>query len=192
MWKKEDMPEPANVSRPEPVAPVAPAAERVAIPTTKPAVTLERATIGRSISIKGEVTGDEDLLIQGRVEGSVNLKQHSVTVGREGEVKADISGRVITIEGRVQGNLMADEQVVLRSSAQVQGDIVSPRVVLEDGARFRGGVDMGEVTAAPVAPAPRNSASKAAAPAPARVDTATFGEEKRPDGGSRKPVEATS
>ncbi len=195
MWKKEDMPEPTNVNRPEPVAPAAPVAERVAIPTTKAAVTLERATIGRSISIKGEVTGDEDLLIQGRVEGSVNLKQHSVTVGREGEVKADITGRVITIEGRVQGNLMADEQVVLRSSAQVQGDIVSPRVVLEDGARFRGGVDMGEMTAAPVA-APRTASGKAQ---PARPETPAhapaFAEEKngtRTDGGVRKPVEATS
>ncbi len=195
MWKKEDAPEPGTVSRPEPVVPAAPVAERVTIPTTKPAVTLERATIGRSISIKGEVTGDEDLLIQGRVEGSVNLKQHSVTVGREGEVKADITGRVITIEGRVQGNLMADEQVVLRSSAQVQGDIVSPRVVLEDGARFRGGVDMGDMVQAPPAPAPRNASSKPAQPAPARAETPSFPEEKsgtRTDGGARKPVEATS
>ncbi len=170
MWKKEDAtPEPTPVNRPDPVAPPM---ERVAIPTTKPAVTVERATIGRSISIKGEVTGDEDLLIQGRVEGSVNLKQHSVTVGREGEVKADISGRVITVEGRVQGNLLADEQVVLRSSAQVQGDIVSPRVVLEDGARFRGGVDMGDVSQA----ATRAAGSKPAQGAPAKAETGTFPE----------------
>ncbi|HEX6307096.1 MAG TPA: polymer-forming cytoskeletal protein [Longimicrobiales bacterium] len=104
----------------------------------------ERATIGRSITIHGEVTGDEDLLIQGRVDGSVNLKQHSITVGPEGEVKADITARVITVEGTVKGNLKADEQAVLRSSAIVEGDITAPRVVLEDGARFRGGVDMGE------------------------------------------------
>lgn len=104
----------------------------------------ERATIGRSITIKGEVTGDEDLLIQGSVDGSVDLKQHSVTVGPEGEVHADITGRVVTIEGSVDGDLTGHDQVVLRSSAKVKGDIKAPRVILEDGASFRGGVDMGE------------------------------------------------
>jgi cytoskeletal protein CcmA (bactofilin family) len=136
MWKKDGMPDQPAAQRPE----AAPAYERVAPPRS----TAERATIGRSITIRGEVTGDEDLLIQGRVEGSVNLKQHSVTVGPEGEVTADITGKVITIEGRVQGNLSAEEQVILRGSATVEGDIAAPRVVLDDGARFRGGVDMGE------------------------------------------------
>ena len=104
----------------------------------------ERATIGSSITVRGDVSGDEDLLIQGRVEGSVDLKQQSVTVGREGRVKANITGRVVIVEGEVEGDLHADEQVVLRSTARVQGDITASRVVLEDGARFRGGVDMGE------------------------------------------------
>jgi cytoskeletal protein CcmA (bactofilin family) len=119
----------------------------------------ERATIGRSITIRGEVTGDEDLLIQGRVDGSVDLKQHSVTVGREGEVKANITARVVTVEGKVEGNLSADEQVILRASATVQGDITAPRVVLEDGARFRGGVDMGEA-AKKSAPAAQSQGNK--------------------------------
>lgn len=136
MWKKEDAPEPMPSVRGE----VTPIPDRGA-----PAkATGERATIGRSIAIHGEVTGDEDLLIQGRVEGSVNLKQHSITIGPEGEVKADVTGRVVTVEGSVEGNLVAQEQVILRRSALVQGDITAPRVVLEDGARFRGGVDMGE------------------------------------------------
>jgi cytoskeletal protein CcmA (bactofilin family) len=104
----------------------------------------ERATIGRSITIRGDVTGEEDLLIQGRVEGSVDLKQNSVTVGPEGDVKASIVARVVTIEGKVQGNLTAAEQIILRRSARVEGDLAAPSVVLEDGARFRGGVDMGE------------------------------------------------
>jgi cytoskeletal protein CcmA (bactofilin family) len=102
------------------------------------------ATIGQSIRIKGEVTGDEDLLIQGSVDGSVTLKKHSITVGPDGEVKASIDGRLVTVEGTVEGNITADEQVILRGSASVRGDIFAPRVVLEDGARFRGGVDMGE------------------------------------------------
>jgi cytoskeletal protein CcmA (bactofilin family) len=137
MWKKEDMPDSATEPRREPGAG---GFERAA----PPRATGERASIGRSITINGEVSGDEDLLIQGRIDGSVNLKQHSVTIGPEGEVKADISARVVTVEGRVEGNIKAEEQAVLRSSALVEGDISAPRVVLEDGARFRGGVDMGE------------------------------------------------
>lgn len=167
MWKKEDAtPEPMPVAPPRPAEPVL-GPVRV-VPSSSPS-TGERATIGRSITIRGEVTGDEDLLIQGRIEGAVDLKQHSVTVGHEGQVKADIIGRVITIEGRVEGNLRADEQVVLRSSAQVQGDIVAPRVVLEDGARFRGGVDMGEMVQKPAAKAPP-------AATPAKSETGTFPE----------------
>ncbi len=158
MWKKEDMPEPVTYSRPEPTTPE-PA--RTAIPTTGPVVertgTGERATMGRSITIRGDVTGDEDLLIQGRIDGSVDLKQHSVTIGREGEVRADVGARVIVVEGKVEGNLRADEQVVLKSSAQVQGDIAAPRVVLEDGARFRGGVDMGETLQAQPPARPANA-----------------------------------
>jgi cytoskeletal protein CcmA (bactofilin family) len=136
MWKKEDAEKRAGVPsepRPEP---------REKEQRTPSADRGERATIGRSITLRGEVTGDEDLLIQGRVEGTVDLKQHAVTVGPDGEVKADISGRVVTVEGSVEGNLRADEQVVLRSTARLQGDISAPRVTLEDGAYFRGGVDM--------------------------------------------------
>lgn len=136
MWKKDQAPEPMLAGLPDPVvAPERPMRDR------QPG---EIATIGRSITIRGEVTGDEDLLIQGKVEGSVNLKQHAVTVGPQGEVKADIVGRVIVVEGRVVGNFSAEEQVVLRHSARVQGDITAPRVLLEDGAYFRGGIDMGE------------------------------------------------
>jgi cytoskeletal protein CcmA (bactofilin family) len=104
----------------------------------------ERASIGRSIRIQGDVSGDEDLLIQGHVKGSVTLEQNAVTVGSEGEVHASIQARLVTVEGRVVGDLIAEERVILRSSARVEGDITSPRVVLEDGANFRGGIDMGE------------------------------------------------
>jgi cytoskeletal protein CcmA (bactofilin family) len=135
MWKKEEVP-----NRPAGLQPDTPPRPERAAPTGSPA---DRATIGRSISIRGDVTGDEDLFIQGRVEGSVDLQQNTVTVGPEGEVRASIVGRVVTVEGRVEGNISAAEQVVLRSTAVVEGDITAPRLVLEDGARFRGGVDMG-------------------------------------------------
>jgi cytoskeletal protein CcmA (bactofilin family) len=140
MWKKDEA-TPGAERQPE-------MASRAETPRPSSAASRsapgELATIGRSITIKGEVSGDEDLLIQGRVDGSIDLDQQSVTVGREGRVKANITGRVVTVEGQVEGDLKAQEQVILRSSARVHGDITAPRVVLEDGASFRGLVDMGE------------------------------------------------
>jgi len=102
----------------------------------------DRAIIGPSISIKGELAGEEDLLIQGRVEGKIDLKKHNVTVGKNGRVKADIYGKVISIEGEVQGNLFGEEKIVLRQSGVVRGNITAPRVNLEDGAKFKGSIDM--------------------------------------------------
>lgn len=122
-----------------------------------------RATIGPSISIRGEVTGSEDLLIQGQVDGSVTLELHSVTVGSEGRVKANIIGRVIAIEGKVEGDLTAQEQILLRSTAHVLGDIRAPRLALEDGATFRGLVDMS-------APPAKGKAAEVAPDAKATAD----------------------
>jgi cytoskeletal protein CcmA (bactofilin family) len=137
MWKKEDE---ASPSATPPSAPEAPARSAASRP---PASTKgEAATIGRSITIRGDVTGDEDLFIQGRVEGTIDLKQHSVTVGSEGRVKANVKGRTVTIEGEVEGDVRGQEQVALRAASKVTGDIVAPRVVLEDGATFLGSIDM--------------------------------------------------
>lgn len=122
--------------------------------------TPELATVGRKIKIRGEVTGEEDLLIEGLLEGSVDLRSHSVTVGSEGSVKANIRGRIVIIEGKVQGDLAAEEQIVLLSSASVEGDLAAPRVVLEDGAYFRGGVDMGDSSASTGSDGPRKQPEK--------------------------------
>jgi cytoskeletal protein CcmA (bactofilin family) len=132
-----------------------------------------RATIGRSITLKGEVTGDEDLVIQGRVEGSVDLKQHSVEIGPEGRVTADVSGRVVTVEGHVDGNLRAHERVVLRKTAHVEGDITSPRVTLEDGAYFRGGVEMTDKQSGEGAGARSGKSSRDLASDQAKASSAT-------------------
>lgn len=140
MWKKED----AKPAEP-PASTAAPEQQRQPErPAMAPRTSGEHALIGRSITIRGDVTGDEDILIQGRIQGSVDLRQNSVTVGGNGVVEANIIGRNVTIEGQVTGNIDGGEQVTLRSSAHVQGDITAPRVVLENGARFRGLVDMGE------------------------------------------------
>ena len=150
MWKKDETPgelQTADAARTSQWGTPAPAPAPTAAPapgSQSPSGGVERATIGRSIHVRGDVTGDEDLLVQGRVEGSINLRQHAVTVGSDGEVVASVVGRVVTVEGRVEGNIDGAEQVILRSSAVVKGDIKAPRVVLENGARFRGLVDMGE------------------------------------------------
>jgi cytoskeletal protein CcmA (bactofilin family) len=137
MWKKDEESKPtANVTTVSGTV-SAPKQTRKSTPQGQ-----DQATIGRSITIKGDVTGDEDLYIQGRIDGTVNLKQHNVTVGSEGRVKANISGRTVTIEGEVNGDVHGQEQVALRASSTVNGDIVSPRVVLEDGATFLGSIDM--------------------------------------------------
>lgn len=149
MWKKDDELE-ATANTPPPAGSATPTKPR----TSNPQAGLEQATIGRSITIRGDVTGDEDLLIQGRIEGTVDLKQHNVTVGPEGRVKANLKGRTVTIEGEVDGDVLGQEQVALRASSKVNGDIVAPRVVLEDGASFLGSIDMSgkPPTAAPQTP----------------------------------------
>ncbi|MDX1501440.1 MAG: polymer-forming cytoskeletal protein [Thermoanaerobaculia bacterium] len=100
------------------------------------------ATIGPSIAVKGDLSGEEDLMIEGRIEGEIRLQKNSVTVGKSGRVKADIYGRSIGVEGEVRGNLYGDHEVVIRASGRVQGNIVSPRVILENGSKFKGSVDM--------------------------------------------------
>ncbi len=100
------------------------------------------AVIGPSISLKGELSGEEDLMIQGRVEGRIELKKNHVTIGRNGQLKGDIYGKVISIEGEVQGNLFGEEKIVIRESAVVRGNMRTPRFSLEDGAKFQGSIDM--------------------------------------------------
>ena len=98
--------------------------------------------IGPSITIKGEISGDEDLLVQGKVEGSINLKGNVLSVGESGQVQADIQAQVVKIEGKVTGDITGDEKVVISKSGNVRGNIVAPRVTLEDGANFKGSIDM--------------------------------------------------
>jgi cytoskeletal protein CcmA (bactofilin family) len=101
------------------------------------------AVIGPSITVKGDVTGDEDLVIQGRVEGAVSLAKHNLTIGPDGHLKADVDARTVIVEGEVEGDIRGQEQIVLRHTARVEGSIAAPRVTLEDGAVFRGGIEMG-------------------------------------------------
>ncbi|HUF72957.1 MAG TPA: polymer-forming cytoskeletal protein [Gammaproteobacteria bacterium] len=100
------------------------------------------AIIGRSIKINGDVKGAEDLRIEGDVSGTVELKSNSLTVGKEGKVSADIYARSITVEGTTEGDLFASERIAIRASANVRGNLLAPRVSLEEGARFKGAIEM--------------------------------------------------
>jgi cytoskeletal protein CcmA (bactofilin family) len=143
-WKRSDDPPGNHPAEPAPAAPRPIPATPVASPSIPepPRRSGDRATIGPSIFIKGDLSGDEDLVIEGRVEGRVDLKQNNVTIGRNGKVKADVFGRVVTIEGEVDGNVFAQEQAILRQAGAIRGNISAPRVVLEDGSRFKGTIDM--------------------------------------------------
>lgn len=98
--------------------------------------------IGPSIVIKGTVSGDEDLVVQGKVEGTIDLRDHEVSVGQSGKVHADINAKVVKVDGEVSGDISGNEKVVISKSGNVRGNIVAPRVTLEDGAFFKGSIDM--------------------------------------------------
>jgi len=101
-----------------------------------------RAVLGASLQFKGDLKGDEDLEIQGSFEGAIELKNHNLTIGRQGSVKANIQAKFITIEGALDGDLVGEEQIVIRASGNVKGNLVAPRVSLDDGAKFKGSIDM--------------------------------------------------
>jgi len=151
MWKPTNQPQtPARAGEPErptssvPSAPAmsSMASEPAAAPRPVTTTTADQATIGKSLVIKGEVTGSESLYIDGRVEGSINLSGNRVTVGRNGVVAANINAREIVVLGKVRGNLTASDRVDIRSDGSLTGDVVAARISIEDGAYFKGGIDI--------------------------------------------------
>ncbi len=104
------------------------------------------ATIGRSIQIEGTLTGNEDLTIDGKINGKISLRGHVLTIGPNGAIDAHLRAKSIVIQGDVSGNVSADDKVHITASGSVKGDIRAPRLALDDGARFKGGVDMGETS----------------------------------------------
>lgn len=184
MWKRENepvssltpgapaAPSPAAAPRREPEpAPPTPRASEPSSPSTPSG----RASIGAATTVRGEISGEEDLLVEGRVEGKIDLRQNAVTVGAKGRLAADVFARAILVDGEVDGNLTAEEQIVIRRSGRVRGDLTAPRVTIEDGARFKGSIDMDPkrvvAAAQSVAPSPRPAvaAPKAADPVPAAL-----------------------
>lgn len=120
----------------------APARPAVATGATPAAGTGEQATIGKSLIIKGELSGSESLFIDGKVEGTINLPGNRVTVGRNGQVAANILAREIVVLGKVRGNCQASDRVDIRSEGSLTGDVIAARISIEDGAFFKGGIDI--------------------------------------------------
>jgi cytoskeletal protein CcmA (bactofilin family) len=128
-------------------APVFEAASRPAAA----AVTGDQATIGKGLYIKGEINGSESLYIDGKVEGSINLPGNRVTVGRNGQVAASITAREIVVLGKVRGNVTATDRVDIRAEGSLSGDVTAARISIEDGAFFKGGIDIRKPEGKPIA-----------------------------------------
>src|SRR5438874_599992 len=147
MWKarpdEKPVPTPGMPASATPTTtPLAMAMPRAATPRPADNFRSEVAHIGKSVLIKGELSGSEDLYLDGEVEGSVDLKQHSLTVGPHGRVRANIRAREVILHGKVEGNIQGDEKVELKKSAVLVGDISTQRITIEDGAYFKGAIDI--------------------------------------------------
>lgn len=152
MWKP-NQPGSTTPSTPEPQRPQTPPAAAFepssatpARPASAPAPSAvaagEQATIGKSLIVKGEVSGSESLYIDGKVEGAINLAGNRVTIGRNGQVAANISAREIVVLGKVRGNCQASDRIDIRSEGSLTGDVIAARISIEDGAFFKGGIDI--------------------------------------------------
>jgi cytoskeletal protein CcmA (bactofilin family) len=126
--------------------------------------------IGKSVVIKGELSGSEDLTIEGQVEGKIELKDNVLTIGANGKIKAQVFAKALIVLGEVTGNVTASDKVEIRDGGSVDGDIISPRLAIAEGAHFRGSVDMQRKAAQPSQPSkPAQPAAQAAASVPQPV-----------------------
>jgi cytoskeletal protein CcmA (bactofilin family) len=181
MWKRDDAVKPTPPGAP-PAGPgqsaptsqhvnTAPASEPVRSSDATRGMEKGPVNIGKSVVIKGELTGSEDLTIEGHVEGKIELRQNVLTIGPNGKIKAQVFAKSVVILGEVTGNVTATEKVDLRDNGSVDGDIAAPRVAIAEGAHFRGSIDMQRAGAKPgdkpASPDAKPAQSPAAAVAPA-------------------------
>jgi cytoskeletal protein CcmA (bactofilin family) len=173
MWnrKKEDEHPQRTAVPPVAAAPPAPPVVNQGAPMSAPAYRPEpeskgSATIGKNVTITGQIYSREDLFVDGEVEGTIELAENKLTIGTNGKVKAGIHAREVVIIGSVQGNVEATERVDIRKDARLVGDIRTARIVIEDGAVFKGSIDIvkAEAKTVPAPPAPKPAAAAAAAP----------------------------
>lgn len=127
-----------------------------------------RSVLSPSIAIKGDISGTEDLVLEGKMEGTINLPKNEILIGPDGQVKADLTALKVSIEGHVTGDIRGSERVVIKHSGKVEGNIVAPRVVLEDGCQFKGSVEM------------NTDATVAREPASAKTQDSKPGQDSKP------------
>ncbi len=161
MWKRDEAVKPTP-GHPVPAAPVVTPSAAAAPSSPRPDVDArhigrEMVHIGKSVVIKGELNGSEDLTIEGHVEGKIELRDHVLTIGPNGKIKAQVFAKSVIVLGEVNGNVTATEKVDIRENGAVDGDIIAPRVAIAEGAHFRGSVDMNAGKSAPK-PAPQPAA----------------------------------
>jgi cytoskeletal protein CcmA (bactofilin family) len=152
MWKPSQSGSTTPSFNPEPSRPATPALSSE--PANRAPVTAgDQASIGKGLIIKGEITGTESLFIDGKVEGTIALPGNRVTIGRNGQVASSIAAREIVILGKVRGNIVASDRVDIRAEGALTGDVTAARISIEDGAFFKGGIDIKKADAKPAADA---------------------------------------
>ena len=169
MWKRDESVKPAAPPASTPAAaPTAPAAAAPPASQSHAQFGRDMVNIGKSVVIKGELSGSEDLTIEGHVEGRIDLKDNVLTIGPNGKIKAEVFAKAVVVLGEVTGNVTASDKVDIRDAGSVDGDIVAPRVAIAEGAHFRGSVDMQRKGAQPAQAAKpvATSATPTVAPAP--------------------------
>lgn len=169
MWKRDD----AAAGQPQQgaQAPVRPQESRT---TASDRQESSKVNIGKSVIIKGELSGSEDLTIEGQVEGKIELRQNVLTIGPNGRIKAEIHAKAVVVQGEVIGNVTATEKVDIRDAGSVDGDLTAPRIAIADGAHFRGSIDMkSSASAAAAKPAqPAQPSTPPASSTPGGAQTA--------------------
>ena len=182
MWKRDESVKPTTPGPQSPAAPVASSPQQSQSPQhhvvsdreTRNQIERDRVNIGKSVVIKGELSGSEDLTIEGHVEGRIELRENVLTIGPNGKIRAEVFAKQVIVLGEVAGNVTASEKVDIRDNGSVDGDIASPRVAIAEGAHFRGSVDMqrGGGTKGPQPPAkPSTTPASVGSSAPAMTST---------------------
>jgi len=152
MWKPSQPTSISNTPTPEPARPTPPAQAFESAGRAPVVAPGDQATIGKGLFFKGEISGTESLFIDGKVEGSINLPGNRVTVGRNGQVAASINAREIVVLGKIRGNVSASDRVDIRAEGSLAGDVSAARISIEDGAYFKGGIDIRKPDGKPTVP----------------------------------------
>jgi cytoskeletal protein CcmA (bactofilin family) len=158
MWRKSGDDKPSNSPAEPPAPPVPPVApaERAAAPAP---LRVSGTQLGKSITVRGEISGKEAILLDGDFEGSIHVTGEDLTIGPNGRVRAEVDARQVTIEGQFDGQLRARERLVVRKTGRFTGEAAAPRMVIEEGAIFNGKVEMGQVADAPAKREPAAAAA---------------------------------